>query len=172
MKKTLFLAAAFVLLFQAVAYAELKIGVVVIPKVVFQSEYGKEMGQILKDKFEPLKKDLEREAAELKQMESEMKNQDLALKLEAKQDKQRDFRRMIRDFQDSQVAFNQKLQAEQQRLRQPIIEKLNNLIVEYARANGYSMILQAASGVLYAEEGLDITDEIVVEFDKLKKQDK
>lgn len=172
MKKVLFLAAAFVLMFQAVAFAELKIGVVVIPKVVFQSEYGKEMGQILKDKFEPMQKDLEREAAELKQMETDMQNQDLALKLDAKQDKQREFRRKVRDFQDSKVAFNQKLQSEQQRLRQPLIEKLNNLIVKYAQDNGYSIILQAATGVLYADQGLDITDKIIVEFDKLKKQEK
>lgn len=171
MKKILFLSVAFVLLFQAVAFAEMKIGVVLLPKVVFNSEYGKEMGKTLQAKFEPMKKELERDAAELKKMEAEMKNQGLALKLDAKQDREREFRRKFRDFQDSQVAYNQKLQAEQQKLRDPLIKKLNSLIVEYARENGYSMILQAAKGVLYADEALDITDEIIVEFDKLKKQE-
>lgn len=172
MKKVLLLAAAFVLLFQAVAHAELKIGVVVLPKIVFNSDYGKEMGETLKEKFEPMRLELEREAQELKTMEDEIKNQDLALKLDAKQDRQREFRRRLRDFQDSQIAYNQKLQAEQQKLRDPLIQKLNNLIVEYARANGYSMIFQAAAGVLYAEEAMDITDEITVEFNKLKKKEK
>jgi len=172
MKKVLLLAAAFVLLFQAVAHAELKIGIVVLPKIVFNSEYGKEMGETLKQKFEPLRLELERQAKELKEMEDEIKNQDLALKLDAKQERERDFRRKLRDFQDSQVAYNQKLQAEQQKLREPIIQKLNTLIVDYARANGYSMILQAAGGVLYAQEGMDITDQITAEFDKLKKKEK
>jgi len=172
MRKVLFLAAVFVLMLQVPAFAEVKIGVVVVPKAVLTCEYGKEMEKQLKTRFEPLQKEIEKEANELKKMESEIRNQDLALKLDAKQDRQREFRRKIRDLQDSRVAYNQKLQAENQKLRQPIMVRLNKIINEYAKANNYTMILQAAGGVLYAQPGVDITDAIIVELNKLKKAGK
>lgn len=172
MKKVILLAAAFVLLFQATAFAETKIGVVNVQKVLVTCEYGVEMQKQLQAKFEPLQKELEREAAELKKMETEMKNQDLALKLDAKQDRQRDFRRKLRDFQDSQVAYRQKFQAENQRLSQPIIERLSAVIKEYAKVNGFTVIIRLQPSVLYATEGIDISDPLVAALNELKKAGK
>lgn len=172
MKKVLFLAVAFVLLFQVAAFAEVKIGVVNVQKAVLTSDYGKEMQQKLKAKFEPMSKEIEREANEIKKMETEMKNQDLALKLDAKQDRQREFRRKLRDHQDSVVAYRQKLQADNQKLRKPIIEKLSQVIKTYGKKNNYTVILQVTPGVLYGAEGVDVTDEVIVELNKLKKAGK
>lgn len=172
MKKVLFIAVVFTLLLQVPAFAETKIGVASIQHIVMNCDYGKDMAQKLKAKFEPLKKEIEREAAGIKKLENELKNQDLALKLEAKQDRQREYRRRVRDHQDSVVAFRQKFQSESQKQQQPILERVSKVIAEYGKANKYSMIIEMSKVVMYVADGIDITDDIVAELNKLKKAGK
>ncbi|QJB57585.1 OmpH family outer membrane protein [Pseudodesulfovibrio sp. zrk46] len=172
MKKVLFLAVVLLLCMQTVAFAESKIGAVSMQGVLVNCDYGKAMEARMKAKFEPLQKELEKEAAAIQKLESELKNQDLALKLEAKQDKQREYRRKVRDHQDSAVAFRQKLQAETQKLQQPILEKIIKVINEYGKANGYSMILEMRGVTLFVSDAVDITNNVVDELNKLKKAGK
>lgn len=172
MKRVLFLTAAFVLAFQVAAFAEAKVGALSVQSVLVNCDYGKALSAKMKAKFEPLQKELERDAAEIQKLESELKNQDLALKLEAKQDKQREFRRKVRDHQDSVAAFRQKFQVESQKGQQPILEKIVKVANEYGKANGFSMIVEMNGVVLYVADGVDITDNIIAELNKLKKAGK
>ena len=155
------------------AQAEVKIGIFRMPAVIVGSEYGKAMNEQLKAKFEPLAKDLQREGEEVKKIESELRNQDLALKLEAKQDKQREYRRKARDYQDSIVAYRQKRQADEQKLGQPILQRVAVVLSEYGKANGFTIIFEVSqSGVAYASEAIDITQDIIAELNKMKKAGK
>ncbi|WP_319467133.1 OmpH family outer membrane protein [uncultured Pseudodesulfovibrio sp.] len=173
MKKVMFLAIAFVLVFQVSAFAESKIGVFNMQAVMLQCDYGKAVAAKLKAKFTPMEKDLKKDGEAIKKLEAELKNQDLALKLEAKQDKQREFRRLARDYQDSVAAYRQKRQMEQQKLGQPIVEKIVKVMSEYGKANGYTVIFEmAASGVSYVGDGIDITKPLIAELNKLKKAGK
>lgn len=172
MKKILFLAAIFVLSFQVAAFAETKIGVFSMQAVVAKCDYGKAMQASLKAKFEPMQKDLQRGGEAIKKLEAEIKNQDMALKLEAKQDKAREYRRMVRDQQDSVAAFRQKYQAEIQKLRIPMNERVMRVVHEYGKANGYTLVMEMSTSVAYISDGIDITDAIVIELNKLKKAGK
>ncbi len=172
MKKVLFIAIAFVLLFQTAAFAEGKVGAISVQRILLTCDYGKALEAKMKAKFEPMKKDLDMDAAEIKKIESELKNQDLALKLEAKQDKQREFRRKMRDYQDSVSAFQQKLQGESQKGQQPIIEKIVKVANEYGKANGFSMIVEMSGVIIYINDAADLNDQIVAELNKLKKAGK
>jgi outer membrane protein len=173
MKKVLFLTVCFVFLLQSMAFAETKIGVFSMQAVMVNCDYGKAVAAKLKAQFEPMEKSLEKDGLEIKKLEDELKNQDMALKLEAKQDKQREFRRMTRDYQDSVVAYRQKRQSTQQELGQPIVEKIIKVMSEYAKVNKYTMILElGSSGVSYVADGIDITDNLVQELNKLKKAGK
>lgn len=173
MKRIVFLTVAFVLLFQAAAYAESKIGVFNMPVVMNKCDYGKAVTAKLKAKFEPMEKDLQRDADAIQKLESELKNQDLALKLEAKQDKQREYRRLARDYQDSVAAYRQKRQMEQQKLGQPVVQKIIEVMTQYGNENNFTIILEmSSSGVSYMAEGIDITDKLVEALNKAKKAGK
>lgn len=172
MKKVMFFAVVFTLILQVSAFAAGKIGVMNLQKVVAECDYGKAVTAKLKKKFAPLEKELERDAKALKKLESELKNQDLALKLEAKQDKQREYRRKVRDFQDSRAAYQQKRQLHSQKMGQPVIAKIYKVANEYGKANGYDLILEMRNGVMYVGDGIDLTDIIIGELNKLKKAGK
>lgn len=173
MKRVLFFVVALVLLSGSAALAETKIGVFYMKALMVNSDYGKEVAAQLKAKFEPMAKELEREAESIKQLESELKNQNLALKLEARQDKQREYRRKTRNYQDSVVAFQQKRQAEEQKLGQPIVQRVVEVMTKYAKANGYTVVFEMGTGgVSYVAEGVDITNALIDELNKLKKAGK
>jgi len=173
MKRILLLTICFVLLFQVSAFAETKIGVFNMQKVMLECDYGKAVATKLKSKFEPLELELQKEGESIKALEAELKKQDLALKLEAKQDKQREYRRKTRDFQDSVVAYRQKRQAEQQKLGQPIAQKVAQVVSKYSTANGYTIVFEAQStGVAFIANGVDMSDAIILELNKMKKTGK
>lgn len=170
MKRILVLALFFVIAFQASAMAEAKIGIVDMKRLVITSDYGKEIGAKMKAKFEPVEKELQKEMASIKKIEDDLKKQGLALKLEAKQDKQREFRRRMRDYQDSVVAYQQKSNAEQQRLTAPVLQIVQQVVNEYGKANGYQAIFdQAGSGVLYIGDGANVTADLLKALNKAKK---
>lgn len=173
MKRIILFAIAFVFLFQAGAMAESKIGVFNMRTILTDCDYGKSIAAQLKAKFEPMEKDLEREGESIQKLEDELKTQDMALKLEAKQDKQREYRRKARDYQDSVVAYRQKRQTEEQRLVQPVVVKVVKVMTEYGKKNNFTMILEMSTGgVSYVGDGVDITQNLIDELNKLKKTEK
>lgn len=173
MKKILFASIVMVLLFQVPAFAANKIGVFSMQKVMLECDYGKAVAAQLKTKFEPMEKDIQQEGKAIKKLENELKTQDLALKLEAKQDKQREYRRKTRDYQDSVVAYRQKRQAEQQRLGQPIAQRVAKVVKQYSTANGYTIVFEAqSSGIAFIKEGIDISDAVIKELNSMKKAGK
>ncbi|MBI9081058.1 MAG: OmpH family outer membrane protein [Pseudodesulfovibrio sp.] len=173
MKKILMLAICFVLLLQVSAFAEVKVGVFNMQKVMLESDYGKAVAAKLKSKFEPLELELAKEGESIKALENELKKQDLALKLDAKQDKQREYRRKTRDFQDSVVAYRQKRQTEQQQLGQPIAQKVAQVVSKYSTDNGFTIVFEAqSSGVAFIAAGVDMSDALILELNKMKKAGK
>lgn len=173
MKRVLFFSVLFVFCLQVSAFAEMKVGVFNMQKVMLECDYGKAVAAKLMSKFEPMEKELQRDGEAIQKLETELKKQDLALKLEAKQDKQREYRRLTRDYQDSVVAYRQKRQAEQQRLGQPIAEKVAMAVNAYSKANGYTVIFEVqASGVAFVADGVDISDALIAELNKMKKAGK
>ena len=55
----------------------------------------------------------------------------------------------------------QTVNKKREELLQPILDKINNIITEVAKENGYNMVLDSSSGVvLYADESDDITDKV------------
>ena len=173
MKKVLLLSVCFLLLFQLSAFAETKVGVFNLQKVVIECDYGKAIAAKLKAKFEPLEAELTKERKAIQKLEAELKNQDLALKLEAKQDKQREYRRKMRDFQDSIASYQQKQQVERQTLGQPINKKIGEAVTNYSKANGFTIVFEVqTAGVAYIADGVDISDAVIAELNKMKKAGK
>ena len=173
MKKVMILALFMLLCFQAAAYAEVKIGVVTVQVLLEKSLAAQSLSQELKAKFEPRKLELQREEAEVRKMEENLKKQDLALKLEAKQDMEREFRRRYRDFNESAQIFQQKFNQEKQRLTMPIVKFISEVVQKYGKDHGYTAIYDMFSGgVLYMDSSIDLTDEVLVEVDKAWKAKK
>ena len=149
------------------AWAETKIGFVNIPAVIAKCDAGKRAMEDLKKQFQGMKDKLDGKKKELDSMKEELQKQAMMLSQEAKLDKETQFKRKVRDFQDMAQTYQAQLQQAEQKLSKPIMEKLVEVIQNYGKKNGYTAILdRQGSGVAYVEPSADLTDTIVTEMNK------
>ncbi len=172
MKKILSLSVLLTLFITSLALAETKIGVVDMQKVLSQSEPGQQALKQLKQSTKGMREDIEKQKKELQTLREELQKQSLVLSQEAKQDKELEFRKKVRDYQDTVQAYQRKLKLEEQKLSKPIIQLLAKVIKDYAKKHGYTAIWDMrASGLLFATEKVDITNEIMAELNKAWKKE-
>lgn len=149
------------------AFAEGKIGFVNTPAIIAKCEAGKRAMNELKDKFQGMKQKLDAKKKELDAMKEELQKQAMMLSQEAKLDKETQFKRKVRDFQDMGQSYQTQLQQAEQKLSKPILEKLVQVIQDYGKRNGYTAILdKQGSGVAYVAPGADLTETIIAEMNK------
>ncbi len=168
MRKILFLVLILVLAFQAQAFAGTqKIAVVSLDKLLKDSEIGQAAYKQLEKKFKSAKAKMETQQKELEKLKQSLQKQSLVLSLEAKQDKELEFKRKVRDYQDLAQATQRKMQAEQQKLGTPVMEAVKVAVDAYAKKNTLTAVYdKRSSGFLYVDENVDVTNEVLLEMNR------
>lgn len=167
MRKALLTIIAVVFFASTALAAQGDVGVVNIPRVIQECEAGQQARDELKKNFKPMQEDLDRQKSELEQMRTDLQNQSLVLSQEAKVDKEGEFKRRIRDLQDAMQTFQRKYKIEEKKLTDPIIQLLMEVIQDYGKKNGFSMIVDGkGSGVLFVDDKTNITNKVIVELNK------
>lgn len=93
--------------------------------------------------------------------------QALVLSLEAKQDKELEFKRKVRDYQDLAQATQRKMQIEEKKVATPVIDLLKKVVTDYGKKNGYTAIFdKKTSGFLYVNDSVDITNQLLLEMNR------
>jgi len=143
------------------AWAQIKIGVVDMQEIIAESVPGQEAMAELRTRFESMREDLDKQNETITKLRDELQRQSMVLSQEAKQDKELEYRRVVRDFQDQFQAFQNRMRAEEDRLSEPILELLVQVINTYGDRNDFTMILDGSTaGLVYADETVIITDAV------------
>lgn len=168
--RALFLTCFFVLCLALTAGAETKIGFVDMKAVIAKSEPGIKAMEELKSQFKDMKDTLDAQKKTLDTLKDELQKQSMMLSQEAKLDKETQYKRKVRDFQDMGQSYQRKLQQAEQSLSKPIIDNLLTVIENYGKKNGYTAIFdKQASGVIYGQESSDITNAVIAELNKVMR---
>jgi outer membrane protein len=172
MKKSIVFLAILVLACVSLAQAkDMKVAVLNMQKVIEASEPGKQAMTDLQGKFQKIKTDLETQKKKIEGMRDELQKQSLVLSQEAKQTKEFEMRRMVRDFQDSYQNYQRQMALEQKKISQPILKVLVDVVKEYSEKHGFTLVVDKNnSGLLYADESVDKTNEVIVELNKAWKK--
>jgi Skp family chaperone for outer membrane proteins len=143
-----------------------KVGAINIESAIFGSNEGQKEVQALQKKFEPKQAELKQQNDELEALKKQLNtqgdklNEDAAGNLKKQiETKQKSFDRNV---QDAQEEFG----SQQQEIASKILQKMAPMIVNYARENGYGMIIDTSkpwpqSPVLLAGDGVDITKSVL-----------
>ncbi len=142
--------------------AEVKIAFVDARRVVAGSNQGKAAKQQLDQVSQKKREELRPREDELKRLTEEFESQRFVLSKEALQEREISLlkrrRDLERDFQSAQEA----LEIEQRRIMDPLLRDVRAAVQKVGEANGFTVILERGSpGVLYFENGLDITDLVI-----------
>ena len=165
--RTFFLTCFFVFCLCLTASAETKIGFVDMKGVIAKSEPGSKAMEQLKTQFKDMKDNLDAQKKSLDALKDELQKQSMMLSQEAKLDKEAQYKRKVRDFQDMGQNYQRKLQQAEQNLSKPIIDKLLQVIQDYGKKNGFTAIFdKQASGLIFSQESVDLTGAITADLNK------
>jgi len=100
-------------------------------------------------------------------MREDMEKQSLVLSQEAKVEKQAEYQRKVRDFQDNVGTYQRKMKVEEDKLSKPVLALILQVVQEYGKKNNYGLLMDGrGAGVVYVNEAVNITDQILVEVNK------
>jgi outer membrane protein len=147
--------------------AEGKIGVINMKTVMEKSEAAKEAAANLEKRFQGKEKELRSKETELQQLMKEIEAQNMVLSQDAKQNKQIEFKRKYEDFMRLRETIQKEVQDERLNQLKPVLDVLGDVVEAYGKKSNFSIIFDRLGvGVLYADQTLDITEEIIVELNR------
>jgi outer membrane protein len=150
----------------------IKVGVLDLQKCLTQSESGKKASKALQDKSDRIKKDLSTRRDELKKNEEELAKKSTVLSADARKEKEKELLRKKEDFRDLVQEKEEEMRKDEYNAMQPLLNELFEITSKLAKDEGYTMILEAKSGVVYFSKTIEITDKIVKLFNESKKVEK
>ena len=146
-----------------------KVGVINIQGAIVSTKDGQKAAAELETNAAPKRKAIEAKQNEINGLKDQLQKGANTLSDQAKNDLYRTIdqktKSLNRDMQDTQDELDQA----QQKVLQDLGNKMLAVINKYALANGYTLILDVSNPqtpVLWASTGIDITKEIVSEYDQ------
>ncbi len=153
----------------APALAESKVGYVDVQRAIQATSVGKKAKEQLDSEFKKRKDVLDKKKADIEKMGQELEKKKSVLSEEVLGKKQLELQDEMVKFQKT-VAENQlEIQKKEKDLVDPILEKMKKIIEKVAKDKGFSLVMEKnAQNVLFAQKDLDLTDDVVVSFEKEK----
>ncbi|MBF8250721.1 MAG: periplasmic chaperone for outer rane protein Skp [Deltaproteobacteria bacterium] len=170
--KKIFLVVSIILCASIAFSAEkaLKIGYIDLQKSLNESDQGKEAKAAFNKRVEELQKALDEKQSELKKLQDELEKQKGVLTPEARGEKEKAYQQKIKDAQRFAKDSQEELQQKDAELTKKIIKDLKDVIKKMGTDEEYTIILEKGDAfVLFAAEGVDITDKVIKAYNKTKK---
>jgi outer membrane protein len=153
----------------AIAQSPTKVGIIHISQAISSTKDGQKAAGELQAKFEPRKKTLEGRQSEVAALQQELAKGSNTMAEAKRISLQRDIdtksRSLTRDTEDAEQEYQQ----EMNKVLNDLGGKMLVVIGKYAKENGYTLILDVSgqqTPVLYAADGVDITQAIIDLYDK------
>lgn len=156
------LSMAFLLVAPAAA-AQMKIAVVDVQRAVMDTEDGMRAQATLKKLFDRRQRELDARQDELKRARDDIEKQAKVLSKEALERRMAEWQQSMAELQGVFMEFNKELQKEQNKLTQPILNRVLSVLRQIAAQDGYDAILER-NAVPYARTDLDITDRVIMRY--------
>ncbi len=151
-----------------VAKVEGKIGVVDAARVLSETNVGKKA----KDSLNVFSKNrqalIEMDEKELRRMEEDFGRQASILSPTAKREREEQFRRRVTEYQQKANEMNREVQEKQKDVLEGFREKVGLMVGKVSKRLGLQVVIDKGKGgpTLYSDEGLDITGQIIDEFNR------
>ena len=149
-----------------------RVGVMDQQLVMEKSKAGKRALEELKTYSATRQKIISADDQELKELEQAI--QDGKLSETAKQEKQNQFQSKLEAYQRRLADFNREIQQKQREMVNEYMKKVQDAAQVVAQREGYIAVIDKGNEgvlkiVIYHQSGLDVTEQVVKEFDRQNK---
>ncbi len=144
-----------------------RIGTMSLPEILAKSSAGQEARRQLEDKVVEFQTKIQQEQEKQDALRSEIEKKSSIWSEEVRQEKERDLLKMGQELKLLSDDAQFELQKLEKKIMAPILKELHEVIAEVGKQQGYTLIfentnkgLESRSGLLYADEVLDISDKV------------
>ncbi|MDR2819224.1 MAG: OmpH family outer membrane protein [Desulfovibrio sp.] len=147
------------------AVPALRIGVVDMQEIATKSDPAEAAKKQMESKFGKERQALEKQGEDLKKKAESLKSP------KTSEDKKLDFIRAKQDLDQKTRNFMRKVEQEEITLRQEMVTLVFNASYAVAQEKGFNFVVDVtAGGVLYADQSMDLTKDVLAEVNKLYKK--
>ena len=140
------------------AWADVRIGVINMERVMRESEPAKKASAKLEKEFKKRSQDLEKARQQAQTMQDDLEKNGTTLTDTVRAAKNKELADLSRDLQRRQREYNEDLNARRNEELQSIVERTNAVIRAMAEKDNFDLIVQEA---VYASSRVDITDKVI-----------
>ncbi|HIJ80130.1 MAG TPA: OmpH family outer membrane protein [Desulfuromonadales bacterium] len=162
--------AATVLTASAVSAADVKLGYIDMQRALNGSEAGKEAKEQLAARVKKYQDEINVKQEDLRKLKDELEKQGILLSDSARSAKEKDYQNKLKDFQRFTKDAQDELQGKDEELTRKILEGMEKLIQEYGRKNGFTFIFVKNETMLFVDDKIDLTEEILKLFNVNRKK--
>ena len=140
-----------------------KIGVVDLQKILETSNSGKAAQNELKVQRDKMQADMKQRGNEIQEIESRMQREAMVMSRETREEKEREHRIKVSDFQALQRKYQSDLQEVERKLMGKLQNEITSLVSDIAKKDGYLLVISNI-GVIYSLPSVDITERLIQEL--------
>lgn len=167
--KRIIVALIAVLMLAAPALAETKIAYVDLQKALNLSKAGVAAKSEIAAQVKKYEDEFKEKQESLQKLKTELEKQAVLLSDSAKAQKEREFQQNVKELQRFQKDVKEDLQLKDSEHTKRILNELFEILQKLGKDGGYSMVIEKNEGaVIYADESVDLTDELIKAFDAKK----
>ena len=142
----------------------IKIGAVDLQKVFDKSPGKKIAEEALEKKRKNFEKEKEGKEKEIKTLKDKYENRKLTLSESEREKEELVITKKMRELQDYIESSNQKLEEEENKLLEPLIDDIKDVIRAVSIKYGYDIILDKSTYILFIDKEYEITSEVIEEL--------
>lgn len=147
------------------------IGYVDMQVVLDKSKMGQQAQETLKKKFEGKQQEFAQEEKSIRQMQQTLARDQALMSQKELDKKTAEIDELVQAFQKKAEETQQELVREQSKLASEILKPAEGIIAAAAKDNKVSAVFERRqSGLMYIDEGLDLTAEVIKRLDARGKK--
>lgn len=147
-----------------------KIAFVDLRRALSETEEGKAAMKKLKRMKDKLQTKIEKKEKEILEMKGVIEKQQNVLTKDALQKKVEEYYQAVTELQQTYMQFQKELAQKEVQLTQDILAKMEGILEDIGRSDGYTMIYDRSSGaVVWAPSHLDLTDKLIQKYNSANK---
>ena len=155
------LALSLALTSSAFAVDEVKLGSVDVQKILILSDAGKEAKGQLDTKAGKIEREKNSREVEFNKLKAELEKQSVPLSETERSAKEKAYEQRLQEYQQFVNKAKEDFQAENAELTKRIAGNIIKVVQDYGRKKGYLFIFVKNDSMLYLDEKVDLTDEIL-----------
>ena len=148
---------------------ESKVGSVDVQKILLLSEAGKDAKEQLALKAAKYEAEKNVKEEELKKLKTELEKQSVLLSESARNAKEKDYQQKLKEYQRFLKDAQDDLQAKNDELTNRIVEEIVRVVQDFGRKNGYTFVFVKNESMIYIDDKVDLTDELLKQFNAQRK---